>query len=127
MAWNAPSGLSNCWRSLAYWTVDLEREAGAADGVRGEQHDAVEHRLVPGGPTGARVADAVRGRDATRRESVTSYWVSEAMVSCWVERDAGGLRVDQEQVDAVAAVRASTTNWSATLAKGTCHLVPSRM
>ena len=62
---------------------DVERVLRAADCLRGEQDDAVEHRVVPRRPARARGADASRA--GTRTPDVTAYCVSEAIVSCCVD------------------------------------------
>ena len=84
--------------------------------------------VVPRRPARARRADARRRRHAHAVERRPAYCVSDAIVSCWVERDARRRRVDEEQVDVGVGRRRcgrARRARSAALANGTCHFTPS--
>ena len=62
------------------------------------------------------------------RRASTWYCVSDAIVSCWVSVDAGGARVDEEEVDVGRRRRRcgrARRARSPADANGTCHLMPS--
>ena len=102
-AWNAPSGLSNWWRSFAYCTV-------IAMAYWAPPTAWAAARMIPSCITASQVDQPVRGppmRSAavTRtRSRSTRYWLSEPMVICWVRVTPCGCRIDHEQVDVAGGV-----------------------
>ena len=109
MAWNAPSGLSNCLRSLAYSTVissgtlGMPPMAWAASNVMPAScitRSCQVAQPVPGSPM-----RSARGHAHVRRRS-TWYWVSAGQALLLLELTRRRcLRIHQQQLDAVVPAR----------------------
>ena len=125
MAWNAPSGLSNCLRSFAYCTV-ISRARSAPPIA------SAARRMMPSCITASKCfqpvpAAPMRSAAATRTSArSTWYCVSDARLRCWVSVTpaARGSTRKRSTASGASPVRASTTSRVAADAKSTWRFVP---